>query len=341
MIQTAFLGDVILTIPLFQGIKERFPNASLTVLVVPRTAQILEEVAVLDHVITYNKKGAQKGFFGWMALIRQIQMVRFDLCLLPHRSVRSGFIALLSRIPRRVGFQTVFGRFIYTDQIKWDPLRHEVERNLELLRPFGPVKKGGFAGHPLSVDSLSSEKVDNTFRLNGIAAGDCIIGMAPGSVWATKRWLPEGFASVVDSLSDRFKTKVLLLGSKEEKLLARDILNQCRHTAIDLCGQDLKELVATLSRCQVLVTNDNGAMHVATALGIPVVAIFGSTSPLAGYGPYSATAEIVEHPLECRPCGPHGHQQCPLGHFRCMKEITPEEVVAAVERLLASPNRGL
>ena len=340
VIQTAFLGDVVLTTPLLGAIKDGFPKAGLSVLVVPRTKEILAGHPAVDEVLVYDKKGDHRGLRGLIRTARLLRSRGFDLCFLPHRSFRSAILAYLAGIPRRIGFGRSAGSLLYTDCVVRDQARHEVDRNLSLLTPLKIEPASAVRHLSVATDPVAQDSVDRILKTEGIKPGDCLIGMAPGSVWATKRWLPEGFAAVADALMDPYQARILLLGSREDETITKEIIARCRQKPVNLAGQPLSELVATLSRCRLLITNDNGAMHIGTALGVPIVAVFGSTSPSGGYGPYTKEAEIVEHTLPCRPCGLHGYRRCPLGHFKCMKEITPQEVVAAAEKLLANSTRG-
>ena len=334
VIQTAFLGDVVLTTPLLGAIKDGFPKARLSVLVIPRTKEILAGHPDVDEVLVYDKKGDQRGLRGLLRTAKRLERCGFDLCFLPHRSFRSAILATLGRIPRRIGFGRSAGSLLYTDRVVRDQARHEVDRILSLLAPLD-IEPASATRHPrVAVDPAAQDAVDRILKTEGIKPGDCLIGMAPGSVWATKRWLPEGFAAVADALMDTYHSRILLIGSKEDEAVIKEMIARSRQKLVNLAGQPITELVATLSRCRLLITNDNGAMHIGTALGVPIVAIFGSTSPGGGYGPYTKTAEIVEHTLPCRPCGKHGHAKCPLGHFNCMKQITSGEVMAGVEKMM-------
>ena len=334
VIQTAFLGDVVLTTPLLTALKEYFPNASLSVLVIPRTQEALSRHPAVDEVLTYDKKGAQRGIRSLFQLARLIKTRGFDLCFLPHRSFRSAALAWFSGIPRRIGFRQSLGAIFLTDRVNRDLNQHEVDRNLSLLTSLGMKPMARSYLPQVAIDAAARESVERILKTEGAATEDYLIGIAPGSVWATKRWMPEGFSALVDSLAEKYNAKVILLGSRDDEPIGKSILKLCRTKPLNLLGQSIQELIATLSRCRLLITNDNGAMHIAGALGIPIVAIFGSTSPQAGYGPYSPLAQIVEHSLPCRPCGLHGYHRCPQGHFRCMREITSEEVLSSVEKQL-------
>jgi len=167
------------------------------------------------------------------------------------------------------------------------------------------------------------------------------VAIAPGSVWATKRWTTGGFSALADLLIGERGYKVVFVGSSQDRQVVEEILSLCREKPLDLSGTtSLGQLVALFERCALLVANDNGAMHIGVAQKIPVVAVFGSTTLSLGYGPFTERSRVVEIPLECRPCGKHGHQKCPLGHFDCMNRISPESVLSALDELLPKSMEG-
>jgi heptosyltransferase-2 len=328
----------VLTFPLFDALKKRHPGAVLSVLAVPRTKEILDGQPGIDEVLVYDKRVDQRGLRGLVRMARTLSDRGFDLCILPHRSFRSALLAWMARIPKRVGFRGTMGSFLYTDRMERDPELHEVDRNLSLLGLPGVETSAGKGRRGLGslvVDPAARAVVERVLQAEKIGPEDCLVGVAPGSVWATKRWLPEGFSAVCDRLAEERGARLLLLGSKDDLPVIREIIARCRRKPVSLAGQTIPELVATLSLCRLLITNDNGAMHIGALLGLPIVAVFGSTSPAAGFGPYTDSARIVERTLHCRPCGPHGHRSCPEGHFRCMREIAPEAVLAAADQHLS------
>jgi heptosyltransferase-2 len=344
VIQTAFLGDVVLATPLLQSLRGRFPKAYLAVLVIPGTREILAGYPGLDEVLVYDKKGRDRGLHGFRTIVRLLAEKRFDCCLLPHRSFRSALLAFATGIPMRIGFFQSLGCWLYSRCVWRDSSLHEVRRNLQLLGPltsehsldrYAPTEKLW-----VSSDPEDSEWVNRCLAEHGIRPNDPVIAIAPGSVWATKRWIPDGFAAVIDGLIVRNKRKVVLLGSRDDQPIVDEVLRRCREKPVDLSGRTtLRQLAAVMKRCELLITNDNGAMHVGVAQDIPVVAIFGSTTLSLGYGPFTDRAEVVEQSLDCRPCGRHGYSECPLGHFNCMKQITPEEVMKAAEKWLGTGPR--
>jgi heptosyltransferase-2 len=346
VIQTAFLGDVVLTTPLLQALRDRFPKAYLAALVIPGTREILAGHPALDEVLVYDKKGRERGLRGLRSMVRRLAEKRFDCCLLAHRSFRSALLAFAAGIPTRIGFFQSPGCWLYSQRVWRDSSRHEVRRNLQLLVPLAPE---GSADRTVPIEKLwvpsdteDLEWAGRSLAEHGIRPNDRVIAIAPGSVWATKRWVPDGFAAVIDGLAVQNKRKVVLLGSRGDRPVVDEILRRCREKPVDLSGRTtLRQLAAVLKRCELLITNDNGAMHVGVAQNLPVVAIFGSTTLSLGYGPFTDRAEVVERSLDCRPCGKHGYSACPRGHFNCMKQITPEQVMAAAERMAEKASQEL
>ncbi|MBI3610831.1 MAG: lipopolysaccharide heptosyltransferase II [Nitrospirae bacterium] len=339
VIQTAFLGDVVLTTPLFQVLRDRFPTAYLAALVIPGTREVLSGLPILNDVFVYDKKGRDRGLKGLRSVARSLKAKRFDVCLLPHRSLRSALVAFMAGIPQRIGFVQSPGSFFYTRRVWRDGSRHEVRRNLELLKPLAPdlPLEATASTVRLWVASTDEDRdwANHCLAEHGLGTNDRMIAIAPGSVWATKRWIPEGFAAVIDGLMSRYNRKILLVGSRDDVPAVDKVTTHCRQKPVNLAGKTtLRQLAAVLKRCELLITNDNGAMHVGVAQDIPIVAVFGSTTLGLGYGPLTERAVVVERDLRCRPCGKHGHAACPLDHFNCMKQITAEEVITAATKYM-------
>ena len=335
VIQTAYLGDVVLTTPLLRAIRDQFPSAFLAALVIPGTKDILHPNAIIDAVFTYDKKGRDAGIRGLVSTARFLKKHQFDLCFLPHRSFRSALLAWLSRIPVRIGFSQSPGAIFYNRRIGWRESQHEVFRCLELLKPMGIDPETQSARLWVSSDRKAEVGVKALFEKLGIRVNDRIIGVAPGSVWPTKRWIPEGFSNVIDVLIKQHAMKVLLLGSVDDIPTVDQVMAGCKEKPINLSGKTtLGELAEILKRCSLLITNDNGSLHVGAAQDIPIVAIYGPTNLSLGYGPFSKKASIVEKALDCRPCGLNGHKTCPLDHFKCMRELHPNDVLNAIKSRL-------
>lgn len=335
VIQTAFLGDVVLTSPLLSGIRLMFPRVHLAVLVIPGNREILENREIVDEVISYDKKKSQKGIFGLFRMAVELKKRKFNICVLPHRSFRSGLLARLSGIPVRVGFSPAAGGIFYTRTIKRDDTLHEVRRNLLLLSGLNTPPPEFDPALWVTTRKSDAEWAVETLGVNGITPADNVAAIAPGSVWGTKRWTPAGFSALADRLIREESYKVILVGSGQDSPVAREILSACKEKPVDLTGRTtLTQLAAVFKHCRLLITNDNGAMHVGVAQKIPVVSIFGSTTLSLGYGPFTENARVVETPLDCRPCGKHGYRTCPKGHFNCMNRIHPDMVFSATRELV-------
>ncbi|MFH1715689.1 MAG: lipopolysaccharide heptosyltransferase II [Elusimicrobiota bacterium] len=319
IIQTAFLGDIVLTIPLINTIKKNYPQARLTILTTPIGKKILEGQYSIDHIIEYDKNGYEKGFSSFRAFIKLIQEYKFDWAVLPHRSLRSALLVWFAGIPRRWGYDRSEGRWFLTKKIKYKYGIHEIERNFDLVRDvcgsFDTTIK--FPDY----DSVSDIK-------KNVKAGRKIIGVHPGSVWATKRWPLEYFIELIKKLVNDGRVAVVF-GDKSDNAISNEIEKTFKDApnVINLIGKtNIKELIGSIRDLSCYVSNDSGPMHIAAALKIPQIAIFGPTVKKFGFFPYSENAKVLELDIDCRPCSPHGTSKCPKKHFRCMRDITPDMV---------------
>ncbi|MBI4551622.1 MAG: lipopolysaccharide heptosyltransferase II [Candidatus Latescibacteria bacterium] len=334
IIQTAFIGDVVLTTPLIRAARERLAAVRLAVLVRPDAAELLRHNPCIDEIIPYDKHGKARGFSSLLALARRLRQQSFDAALIPHRSFRSALIAWLARIPYRVGFETSAGRWLLTERVPYRRV-HEVERNLDLLRPW-------------EVDEVSCSPelfpaeddqafADEFLAAHGAERSAVLIGISPGSIWPTKRWLPERFAEVARRAEREWNARVLLFGGPEDAPLCRQIAEQTGGVPLIAAGRaTLLQSAALVSRCDVLISNDSAMAHIAAAMGTRVIALFGPTVPAFGFAPYGVDHRIIERSLPCRPCSRHGGKRCPIGTHECMRGIEVEEVLQAAQRAVTS-----
>ena len=332
LIQTAFLGDLILTTPLIKAVKKAFPQSFLCVLLIPETSEVLKNNPYVDKIIVYDKR-KDKSLKTFFSIMKNIKGKNFDLALIPHRSFRSALISYLAKIPQRIGFDSSAGSFLFNQKILYNPKIHEIERNLSLLKEFN------FELENKSPQLFPEEKdfnwAKNFLKEAGIKENEKIVGVAPGSVWATKRWLKERFAEVADKLISENFAKIIFFGSDDDRSLCEDISSQMKEKPIIAAGKtSILQSSALISFCSLFLSNDTAGMHLAVAQKKPVVAIFGSTVPEFGFFPYGDGHIIIEKKLYCRPCGIHGKKKCPEKHFDCMKKISVEEVFEAVKSKL-------
>jgi heptosyltransferase-2 len=334
---TAFIGDIILMLPLVQVGRKHFPNAHITVVAIPAAGACLMNHPAIDDVILYEKRGRDAGLRGMLFLIRRLRKEKFDLAFVPHRSIRSAVIVWLARIPRRVGFSNSAGSFLFTDIVPYDRETHESNRNLSLLAPVGvqiprrelPTLYPG-QGDVRVVDDLL-RKGGHDSRLDS----DQLIAMAPGSVWNTKRWPAEHFIALGRMLIREGFT-IALVGGENDRSLCREIEQSINGASVLNAAGTLTLLQSAelIRRCKAVVSNDSAPMHIAVAMRTPVVAIYGATVPQFGFAPQGDHDAIVETlGLRCRPCSIHGGETCPIKTFVCMKNISPQNVFEKIESI--------
>lgn len=336
VLQTSFLGDTVLTLPLVSEVRRRFPVRRLSLVCQPSSRELLQDHPDIDAIIVDDKKGADRGVGGLRRKAQALAAQKFTLALTPHKSLRSALLLYLAGIPRRIGFIQSRGWFLFHQRIERDPARHDVERNLSLLEAFGIDPGDCRRALELPVSAVVEGEVSRKFSMLGLSESKPIIGINPGSVWPTKRWSAAGFAQLIVWLKEKFDCQVALFGAAEDHGVAAAVLAGCSGAAISLVGElSLRELPAAIRRCRVFVTNDSGPMHIAVAERVPTVALFCATTRELGFFPYTQRAIVVEKKLACRPCTSHGGRRCPLGTEACIQLIEPARVCAAVEKLFA------
>jgi heptosyltransferase-2 len=330
---TAFIGDIVLTLPLIQVVKATFPEAAITVVTIPAAAGILANHPAIAESLVYDKRGSQRGIGGMLRLSATLRDRKFDLAIVPHRSIRSALITQRAEIPVRIGFSTSAGRFLFTHAVPYDRDVHEIDRNLSLLHPLAISVRDPVLPilYPSAQDVATVNRMLIEARARGVDSGN-MIAVAPGSVWNTKRWPAERFASLVQRLA-RDGFSVAFVGGEDDRPLCNAIAAasggpEVLNSAGDLTLLQSAELIR---RCKVAVSNDSAPMHLAVAMRVPVVAIFGATAPRFGFAPRGALDSVVEiHGLSCRPCAIHGGRRCPVGTFDCMLRISPDDVLERI-----------
>jgi heptosyltransferase-2 len=328
--QTSFLGDVVLTTPLLSALRARLRPRRLSVLVRPEAAPLVAGHPDVDEVLVDDKRGRDRGVLGAARTARRLRVGGFDVAVSPHRSLRTALVLAAARIPRRIGFRDSRGAALYHERVRRDRRQHDVERNLALMAPFG-----GSDGPARLLVPVGAEAAARAAAL--LPAGDGpLVGLAPGSVWPTKRWTVDGFAAVAAGVVGD-GARCVVLGAPGEAGVAAEVRTRSGVPVTVLAGRtDLATLVAVVDRLAVLVCNDSAPMHVACARGVPVVAVFCATTPALGYGPYGGGHAVVEADLACRPCARHGGRRCPRGTEDCMRLVEPAVVLAAARAALGA-----
>jgi len=320
VIQTAHLGDVVLTLPLLQRLADA--DGPVDLVTTPDAAPLAEQHPAVRRVIPFDKHGADRGLAGFIRLGRRLRATGYARAVLPHGSVRSAALACLAGAAERVGFAGAPGALSYTRRVSRPTAGHMSARLLAL------AGQGTAPGRPW-LQLTAGDRASAATWLDAHGVAEPFIVLAPGSRWGTKRW--PYFAE----LAQRLRHPVVVIGGPEDQTLAATIVQAAPHRCHGATGLlGLRTSAAIVERAALVVSNDSVALHLATALDRPVVAIFGPTIPAFGFGPLGDDP-IVEQALPCRPCSSHGPAACPLGHHDCMREIDVSRVTHVVEARLA------
>lgn len=328
IIQTAFLGDVALVLWLAQAIRQLHQSAHITLVTTPVSAPLAECAVAIDSAISFDKRRAEKGWHGISVLSQKLRGQKTDLILAPHRSFRTTLISTLAKPSFSVGFDRNSCSFLYSRRAKYYFHLPEVERNMQLLSPFVLSQK--ILKSPpkpeIKIPEKSHQAIEILLQNAGIISSKPLVVIAPGSVWATKRWTEEHFTETAHILKKQ-GCEVVLTGSGADEQLCRRISEQSG--AISIAGQTtIPESLALFSRASVLLCNDSAPTHLANLVKCQVVTIFGPTAPMFGFAPRGENDKVLENlTLKCRPCSIHGGESCPLGTHECMRSVLPSVVV--------------
>lgn len=329
VIQTSFLGDVVLTTPLISRLAAR---GDVDVVTTPAAAGLLANQPGVRRIIAFDKRGAHAGAAGLRRIAREVRARRPDaVAYCVQGSWRTAMLAVLAGYRTRIGFETSAARWLYTRRMPYRRDAHHASRLLSLA--------GDEAGDPRALPPRlfpgEAERTEVERLLARRADGSRpLVALAPGSVWATKRW--PGYADIARVLRNR--AQVVVIGSEADQPVAREIMDATGGTAVDASGRlSLLASAELIRRCALLLTNDSAPQHLASAVGTPTITVYGPTVPGFGFGPLAPHSATVGHPsLACRPCHPHGPAVCPLGHWRCMRELAAEVVLRPIDSILAS-----
>jgi heptosyltransferase-2 len=323
VVQTAWLGDVLLTTPLLASLAGR--HGPVDVVTTPDAAPLLTTHPAVARVFAWQKHGALGGGAALARMAWRLSREPYAVAYLPHRSTRSAMLARLAGIPRRVGFADAptLARVLYTDPRPRSGA-HETERLLSLAGDTGPSTL------TLELTPFDHAAADAALAAAGITGP--FVAMAPGSARATKRW--PYYRALAERLAQLMS--VVIVGAPEDAgLLGATMTRIGPHACADMAGRLMvRETAAVLARAELVVSNDSFAMHAAQAVSTPVLALFGPTATSLGFGPRGPRDQALSLDLPCRPCSTHGGAACPLGHHRCMKDLAVDMVERQVMSML-------
>lgn len=334
----AFLGDAVLATPLIKALRFLYPKAKITLCVRPENADLFSKSNFIDDVIIFDKYYTQKGFSGFYKFYNILNSYKFDLVLNLHLSIRSTLILSFLKNAYVVGFTSAVMSFLFNARIKRDWSIHEVERNLNLLKPlcddYSLEEAKSIGGKPETyIDINIKNKV--TEYLTSVLPDKKFVGIFLGSVWPTKRYPAEYFAKVANTLYE-LGYGICLFGGTGDVESVNVFLSHYKYPFFDFAYKtSLYELPAFMASMDLIIVNDTGPMHIAVSAGVTTVTIFGPTAKSLGFVPYDNESVVVENNnVSCRPCGKHGHKKCPKKHFKCMLELDPQNVIDAALSIL-------
>ncbi len=335
---TNWVGDAIMALPALRALRVRFPEAYIAVVARPYVADIYRGQRICDQLIAYDPFGEHESLSGRERLAGQLRAQKFDVALLLQNAFDAAWLAWRAGIPERIGYARDGRSFFLTKAVPvpkpGEIPAHERFYYLELLRRAGWVD--GITGEDyisINVEPLSKRAAEDRLLAAGSRAGKLRVAIGAGASYGSaKCWPPDRFAEVANRLVAESDAEIILFGTAAETEVSSAITAAMRNAPIDLTGKTaIADLPALLSQCHLFIGNDSGAMHVASSVGLPVVAVFGPTDPL-GTAPVTPRCSIVQDKPYCSPCF---LRRCPTDH-RCMTRISPAVVAAAAQSWLAS-----
>lgn len=334
---TNWVGDAIMALPTLRAVRAKFPDAYIANLARPHIGDLYRDQGIADELIAYDPKNVHAGLSGRENLARELRAKKFDIALLLQNAFDAAWIVWRAGIPGRIGYNRD-GRGLLLTKMVEVPKRGEIPAHekfyyLELLRRIGWIDTlPAIPEIALRVPDASKRRAEETLRELGVRPDVLRIAVGAGASYGSaKCWSPERFAGGLNLLLERTNADVVLFGTAGEAAVSAAIAQNLKARAIELTGKtSMAELPALMSQCHLFLGNDSGAMHVAGAVGLPVVAVFGPTDP-EGTAPVTPRCVIVQQKPYCSPCF---LRRCPTDH-RCMTAVSPGMVAEAARIQLA------
>ncbi len=333
VINLMHIGDLLLVTPVLRALRTAYPDAHIALLADSKLSDLVKYNKNIDELIALDKKGYHNKLSNYLQAVADIRAKKFDLVINLHANERASFIAAFSGANKIVGYST-FGLHWFFDKTMKNrkAVKHQVESHFDVLREFVGVTEIDDHGIEMWLDESAETKAAKIWHEQFGSTDAKVIGLNIGASWPTKRWRSEYYAELADRLLDRGYAIAYFGGSMDQEIVDETIekMRHRHHPMLKvLTGKlSLMELAAMLKKCTVLVTNDSGPMHVAVAMDVPLVTMFGS-SPVPGFYPYNNKSILIKTPVACHPCGEH---HC--DHHECMKVITVDTVLGYTVELI-------
>lgn len=349
-IQTAFLGDLILSIPSLYLIKKNNPKTEVHLLCRTGIGGLLKDLQVVDQVFEIQKGQADS----YRRIEQDLKLHTYDIIYCPHKSVRTVWLLKNLNAKKKVGFTSWWNFWAFDRRFEFLSSYPDVLRQIYLLQDEYPsilpaiqsfdvqrhlsCQRSGIPSEPISKvketvsmpTSLPWDSWQEVERL-GFRSDKSYVCLFPGSVWATKQWGKSKYQELVAKLSKNLT--VVILGAKNEFDFANEVIGESQN-CVNLCGKtEFKQTLSLLKHARQVVTNDSGGQHLASIVSAPTITVFGPTIPEFGYSPWNSQVKVAEPSvaLSCRPCGSHGHKKCPIGTHECMKSISSDSIYSLLD----------
>jgi len=331
VIQTAFVGDAVLTLPLIQELKKIYPGSLIDIISTPVTKEIFESCPAVNEVIVLDKRSKHKSFLKLIGFAREIKKKEYTRLYSPHRSFRTCLLVLWSGIRETYGFSNSAIPFVFKNVITYDPNIHEVQRDLSL----SGVKEIKASRQILPEIVASNELDEEVEKYFASLRVDKVVAVAPGAIWDTKKY-PAGYFQELIKHILQIDYSVILIGSKADEILCESIKDKFASNVFSSAGKfAVPGSVALLRKCKLLISNDSAPTHFGMAADIPVLTIYCSTIPGFGFYPYNKGSYSISYDeLDCKPCGIHGHNTCPIKTFECAHKINIVDIKNKIEQML-------
>lgn len=332
IIQTAFIGDAVLTLPMVEKLKEMFPASVIDVVCIETTAEIFKFSPYINEVLVFEKRGKHSSFKGLRLFARELKNRNYDRIYSPHRSFRTSLLVMLTRVRETYGFLNADLRHIYKYSIEYHLGKHEVKRNFDLIE-FNYSDENWKIVPKIIIPPDVILKVNNYFLSNKINKD--FVALNPGSVWVTKRYPVEYLNEIVDFILENNK-QVVLIGGNNDKEITSFIKSGYPENVFDTAGLfSLIESIQLLKHSSLLITNDSAPTHLGMCAEIKVLTLYCSTVPDLGFYPYNNLSRYLSYDdLYCKPCGIHGFDECPLNTFDCGVQLKPGLVKKNIKEMI-------
>ena len=334
IVRTDRIGDVLLSTPVIEELRRAYPNAYIAMMTSPYAKEVVSGNPYLDEVIVYDKDKRQRSWRSSLKFSRNLKKKRFDAAIILHPTNRVHLVTFFAGIPKRVGLNRKLG-FLLTDRIEHTKQlgeKHEIEYNLDILRYMGIEPKDNRLFMPIK--PTEEKWAESIFRSENIKPADKVLAVHPGASCPSKVWPSQRFAQAADRLIDKYGFKVILISGPKDVKLTQDVISHMRHPAVNLAGKtSVSQLASVLKRCRLFISNDSGPVHIASALDVPVISIFGRNQKGLSpdrWAPLGKNAKALHKDVGCVECLAHN---C-VKDFICLKAITVEDVIQAADALL-------